>query len=126
MIAVGTGRIPSASTRQALHFIRTALTLGTGTAPFRGFIQERAAQSAAGRYVAPALLFYGCRSPANIPYPEALERWQQLGAVSLWYAFFHTPESSHGCKYVQDRILYHRADIVKCFEARMQLAVCVP
>ena len=34
---------------------------GSGVAPFRGFIQERAAQAAAGEKVGPTILFYGCR-----------------------------------------------------------------
>jgi cytochrome P450/NADPH-cytochrome P450 reductase len=46
--------------------------------------------------------------------------------VSLRYAFSDTPEGSHGCRYVQDRILYHKADIVKSLEACARLAVCVP
>lgn len=34
---------------------------GSGVAPFRGFIQERAAQAKAGEKVGPTVLFYGCR-----------------------------------------------------------------
>lgn len=34
---------------------------GSGVAPFRGFIQERAAQAQAGEKVGKTILFYGCR-----------------------------------------------------------------
>jgi NADPH-ferrihemoprotein reductase len=34
---------------------------GTGVAPFRGFIQERAEQAKRGESVGPTVLFYGCR-----------------------------------------------------------------
>lgn len=96
-----------------------------GFAPFRGFIQERAAQLAAGRTLAPAILFYGCRTPdGDLLYDDLLKRWEQLGAVSLRYAFSRAADRSEGCKYVQDRLYHDRADIVEQFDAGAKLFVC--
>ncbi|KAL6704826.1 hypothetical protein ACN47E_007630 [Coniothyrium glycines] len=101
------------------------IAAGTGLAPFRGFIQERAAQLAAGRTLAPAILFYGCRDPEqDLLYGDMLKRWEKLGAVSLRFAFSRASEKSDGCKYVQDRVYHDRADIVEQFEAGAKLFVC--
>ncbi|KAH8706940.1 hypothetical protein GQ44DRAFT_818321, partial [Phaeosphaeriaceae sp. PMI808] len=53
-----------------------------------------APQVAAGRCLAPALLFYGCHSSDDLMYSELFERWRRLGAVSLRHAFSQTPEKS--------------------------------
>jgi cytochrome P450/NADPH-cytochrome P450 reductase len=101
------------------------IAAGTGLAPFRGFIQERAAQLAAGRSLAPAILFYGCRSPDDdLIYSDLLKRWEQMGAVSLRFAFSRKSGDSHNCKYVQDRVYHDRADVVEQFEAGAKLFVC--
>jgi cytochrome P450/NADPH-cytochrome P450 reductase len=42
---------------------RIMFCAGSGVAPMRGFIQERALQKKSGREVGNMLLFYGCRSP---------------------------------------------------------------
>ncbi|EJU05224.1 cytochrome P450 [Dacryopinax primogenitus] len=78
---------------------------GSGLAPMRGFLQDRVEQLEAGREVGKALLFFGCRDPAEeYLYKEELAAWSELGAVELRPAFSRHPELSGGCKYVQDRV----------------------
>jgi cytochrome P450/NADPH-cytochrome P450 reductase len=57
-------------------------------------------------------------------YADLLKRWEQLGAVSLRYAFSRASDQSEGCKYVQDRLYQDRQEIVDLFEAGAKLFVC--
>ena len=82
---------------------------GTGLAPFRGFLRERAALKAQGRALGPALLFFGCRHPdQDYIYAEELKEHADAGNVDLAVAF-----SRHDGKkaYVQD-LLRKKADKV--------------
>ncbi|EJD45553.1 fatty acid hydroxylase [Auricularia subglabra TFB-10046 SS5] len=99
---------------------------GSGIAPMRGFLQERAAQKAAGRDVGRSLLFFGCRAP-DIDYlygDEELAKWSAQGVVDVRPAFSRAPERAHGCKYVQDRIWHDRAEVIAAFEDGAQLYTC--
>ncbi|KAF2272549.1 bifunctional P-450/NADPH-P450 reductase [Westerdykella ornata] len=101
------------------------IAAGTGIAPFRGFIQERAAQLAAGRKLAPAILFYGCHSPtSDALYADEMERWEDLGAVSVRYAYSRSPELANDCCYVQERVYHDRKEVVELFEAGAKVFVC--
>jgi len=61
---------------------------GTGLAPFRGFLQERAARQAKGAVLGPALLFFGCRHPdRDYLYADELKGFAADGVVELHTAF---------------------------------------
>lgn len=77
---------------------------GTGLAPMRGFIQERALQKKAGKDVAKVLMFFGCRKPdEDYLYSDSdLKEWQELGVVDVRPAFSRRSDESAGCKYVQE------------------------
>ncbi|KAF8606724.1 cytochrome P450 [Ceratobasidium sp. AG-I] len=79
---------------------------GSGLAPFRGFLQERAAQAQAGRQVAKSVLFFGCRKPDEdyLYSDKELKEWSELGVVDVHPAFSRAESESGGYKYVQDRI----------------------
>lgn len=80
------------------------MRIGSGFAPMRGFIQERAAQKQSGREVSKAILFFGCRSPEeDFLYSDSdLDEWTKLGVVDVRPAFSRASDLSDGCKYVQE------------------------
>ncbi|KZT04430.1 cytochrome P450 [Laetiporus sulphureus 93-53] len=92
---------------------------GSGLAPMRGFLQERAMQKKAGREVARSLLFFGCRTPKeDYLYADSdLKEWTELGIVDVRPAFSRLTEESSGCKYVQDRAWHDRAEIDAAYKA---------
>lgn len=98
---------PSAAAFHPPEDVSTPLVVfsaGTGLAPMRGFIQERALQKKAGKEVGTAVLFFGCRSPdEDFLYSDSdLKEWQELGVVDVRPAFSRKSDSSEGCKYVQE------------------------
>jgi cytochrome P450/NADPH-cytochrome P450 reductase len=83
---------------------------GTGLAPFRGFLQQRAAQRASGADVATSLLFFGCRtSEDDYLYRDELSRYEADGVVKVDAVF--SREGNPKRRYVQDAII-ERADDV--------------
>ncbi|KAJ7035907.1 fatty acid hydroxylase [Mycena alexandri] len=99
---------------------------GSGLAPMRGFMQERAAQKASGREVGEMLLFFGCRSPdTDFLYSDTdLAEWTKQGVVDVRPAFSRSAEDSEGCKYVQHRVREDSTDIVKAYHKGASFFTC--
>ena len=72
---------------------------GSGLAPMRGFLQERAMQKLAGREVARNLLFFGCRSPQADSFFAA--EWARTPGLDVVHAFSRDAAEK---VYVQDAI----------------------
>ncbi|MGH6641137.1 MAG: bifunctional cytochrome P450/NADPH--P450 reductase [Bradyrhizobium sp.] len=61
---------------------------GTGLAPFRGFLQERADRKAKGASLGAAMLFFGCRNPEqDYLYADELKAFAASGITELHTAF---------------------------------------
>ncbi|KAH8777555.1 fatty acid hydroxylase [Diaporthe sp. PMI_573] len=103
---------------------------GSGIAPFRGFVQERATLIAeGGKQLAPAVLFAGCRRPARDQlYKEELEAWAALGAVDVRWVFSQHQEEGEKeeerCRYVQERMLRDREDIDRLWLEGARFYIC--
>ncbi len=100
---------------------------GTGLAPFRGFIQQRAVQMKANpdRELAPALLFVGCRSPTKDRlYAQEIDEWVKQGVVHVMYAFSREKEASEGCVHVSDRMVREKDKIIKMWRMGGRAYVC--
>ena len=84
---------------------------GSGIAPFRGFLQERALRAEEeGATPAPALLFFGCHAPdVDLLYRDELETWIAQGVVDLRPAFSAAEGTER--QHVQDRLWADRADV---------------
>ena len=97
---------------------------GTGLAPMRGFLQERASQRRGGAKLGRVLLFFGCRHPAqDYLYQEELEDYLEEGVLSgLEVAFSREPGKPK--VYVQDRLTAHAKEISEMLERGASLFVC--
>lgn len=100
---------------------------GTGLAPMRAFIQERAAIAKAQPNLAmgTALLYFGCHNPEKDYICAAeLEAWEAAGLVTLRPCFSHHPEASGGFKYVGKRLEADREEVVSLFRDGAKIFLC--
>lgn len=99
------------------------IAAGTGIAPYRAFLEERAHQAASGQTVATNWLFYGCRHPDHdLLYGDELANWQQQGIATLFKAC--SGQADHPHQYVQDALWHAREQVWQQLEAGTPVYVC--
>lgn len=87
---------------------------GTGVAPFRAFLAERARMLQIGKEVGEMVLFFGCRRPAeDYIYREELEGFERELGGRLRIVTAFSREEGQPKTYVQDRVRELGADVVR-------------
>ena len=106
--------------------VRTPIVMicaGSGIAPFRGFIQQRAIQKRNGEPVGPAVLFFGMDDPnVDFLYEDELARWVGDGVVEVMGAYSAVPDGP--ASFVQDKVWVERERIVDLFDNGALFYVC--
>ncbi|KAJ5611293.1 hypothetical protein N7510_008012 [Penicillium lagena] len=97
---------------------------GTGVAPFRGFIQERAALAAKGEKVGTTVLFFGCRkSNEDFLYQDEFKAYQEQLGDSLKVITAFSRESSKKV-YVQHRLKENASLVSDLLKQKANFYVC--
>ncbi|KAL7929694.1 cytochrome P450 [Trichoderma chlorosporum] len=103
------------------------IAAGAGLAPFRGFIQERAYQQQNGVQLAPAALFFGCRSSHDDLYRSELDAFESSGVIRVFRAYSREDVGSKPSirkGYVQDRLQAEKEVFVRLWNAGAKVYVC--
>ncbi|CAO3592069.1 unnamed protein product [Absidia cylindrospora] len=88
------------------------ISAGTGFSPFRGFLQERAAQRTQGIQVGSTSLFFGCRrSDEDYIYNEELAEYVNQGVLNNLHVAFSRQQPPCATKYVQHQILANGSEV---------------
>ncbi|WP_433235111.1 bifunctional cytochrome P450/NADPH--P450 reductase [Streptosporangium sp. CA-135522] len=92
---------------------------GTGFAPLRGFLEERALTGATGS----TEVFYGCRHPSHDwLYRSELEDWQAAGVARVHTAF--SAVAGHPFRFVQEAIAAEADTLWELLERGAHVYVC--
>ncbi|MEH0467956.1 cytochrome P450 [Streptomyces sp. B21-097] len=96
---------------------------GTGLAPFRGAVADRAAVLAAGGRLPPALCYFGCDAPdADFLHADELRAAEDAGAIALRPVFSAAPED--GMAFVQHRIAAEGDEVWRLLADGARVYVC--
>jgi cytochrome P450/NADPH-cytochrome P450 reductase len=96
---------------------------GTGLAPLRGFLQDRALRRAQGEEAGPALLFFGCDHPqVDYLYRDEIAQWERDGVVAAFPAFFQQPDGE--VTFVQHRLWKERALVKQALDEGAVTFLC--
>ncbi|KAF2180024.1 hypothetical protein K469DRAFT_593527 [Zopfia rhizophila CBS 207.26] len=97
---------------------------GTGVAPFRAFIQERAAQAKAGQNVGKTVLFFGCRrKEEDFLYQQEWDQYKEALGDNF---ILHVAFSRDGPKkvYVQHKMEEWAEELDKLLQQKAYFYVC--
>lgn len=101
---------------------------GSGVAPMRGFVEERAALLAAGQALGPALLYFGCRDyERDFICADELRAAEAAGAVSLRPTFSKRGPpggAAERCRYAYERIWAEREECARLFGEGARILLC--
>ncbi|MEU1598001.1 cytochrome P450 [Streptomyces sp. NPDC005708] len=96
---------------------------GTGIAPLRGFLEERAWQQANGTQVGLSQVFVGCRHPEHdYFYRQEMQDWEQAGIAQVHTAF--SAVTGHPARFVQNAIADAADTVWQAIEDGAYIYVC--
>ncbi|MFF5479561.1 bifunctional cytochrome P450/NADPH--P450 reductase [Streptomyces sp. NPDC012935] len=96
---------------------------GTGIAPLRGFLEERAGQHENGTKVGLSQVFVGCRHPEHdYFYRGEMEAWERSGIARLHTAF--SAVTGHPDRFVQNALAGAADEVWQAIEDGAYIYVC--
>ncbi|KAK4230656.1 cytochrome P450 [Podospora fimiseda] len=100
---------------------------GTGIAPMRAFLQERAAiaQARGKDSLGPAVFYFGCRDfEQDYLYKDQLAEWEKQGVVKVRTAFSKKPKPGGHKGHVDELIWEDREELKGLFKDGARILVC--
>ncbi|WP_328502703.1 cytochrome P450 [Streptomyces sp. NBC_00457] len=96
---------------------------GTGIAPLRGFLEERARQHENDTKVGLSQVFVGCRHPEHdYFYQQEMQSWEQAGIAQVHTAY--SAVTGHPARFVQDAITAASDTVWQAIEEGAYIYVC--
>jgi NADPH-ferrihemoprotein reductase len=100
------------------------ISAGTGFAPFRAFLQERAKLHAIGKPIGKMLLFFGCRNQNDYIYQDELVKMQEQLGDKLEIVTAFSRMQGQPRTYVQDRVAERAGKVLEMLESGANMYIC--